>query len=164
LASTSREEVSMKLPYFVDVSLYSEFKISSIERLKPNFHLLHKSVLEPEADEAAKRAERFEQGQLEAPAKIEQPTNQPSDHLWAFGLVGKLVGKSERVVLSRLSTFLARAAGGSNISLPFVSDGHFILECEGPVDSTRRANLDKNSPDLFSRRAHIVGGGGCSPR
>ena len=153
VAAASSEEVEMKLRHFVDLSAYKEFSVKGIERVKPNFHVLSTHI-EQEVEQESN-----------VTTSSDSPTLQPkSRNLYAFGLIGHAIADSEKSLLKRLSVFLARKAGGSNSALPFVANGHFVIEELGEADSTRIANLERYDPEIYMQRAKIVSGGAASPR
>lgn len=163
LSASNKAEVHTKLSYFVDKSIYDEFHIRKLFRIKPNFHMVRRKVIEAEAYFAAKETQQqmAQQGIDEAASPTLQEKN---NHVFAFGLIGHIAGHNEAAIMLRLSNFLAQKSMGSNKPLPFIANGHFVIERLGTSDSTRISDLSKNDPIEFEGGRIVVSGGGCSPR
>ncbi len=127
--------------------------------MKPNFHLIERRIVSAESYFASKEV----QSQLSREANEQKASLQPKNrHMFGVGLIGYIIGSSEKHILLKLSDFLVRKSMGSNAPLPFAEHGHFILEALGEVDDTKRADLAKHELSINGLR--VVSGGGCSPR
>ena len=157
LSSESREDVDIKTRYFIDISLYSEFSIISVTRLKPNFHLIHRNLKESECF-----ADTEMQDQVGKECTDHMTLQRANINMFAFGLIGNIMAGNEKSALLKLSTFLAKKAMGANISLPFSNSGHFVLDKIGETDNTKVSNMTKN--EVFTEQMSLVSGGGCSPK
>ena len=161
LIADSRQDVTDKIAYYVDLSAYDTHNIVQVERIKPNFYTLRRTIFEPEISEASQV--RQEASQEKKADHTSSPTLQNKGrNLFAFGLVGHVVGKSERSIMHMLGNFLLRKANGSNAKLPFAANGHFIIEELGEADSTRMSNIAKHDP--YELHGKPLSAGGCSPR
>lgn len=161
VASQSKDEVEMKLSYFVDKSLYSEFSIKAVQRVKPNFHMISRRVVSDEEYAIAKATEDQMAGSDGAENTV--TLQKRNRNIFAFGCVGNILASSEKQAMKRVSDFLARRSMDSNAKLPFVSAGHLIIEEVGESDSTATPKLDKFENESVGG-ARMIGGGGCSPR
>lgn len=160
LASNNKDEVEAKLSYFVDLSVYVEFSIKAIERIKPNFHIVSRTVLSAEEHQAAKEGLH----QVSDADQEGSTTLQPAgSHIFAFGCVGHVLAGSESAAIKKVSNFLARKSMGGNAQLPFASNGHFVIEAVGESDSTRTNDLSKFE-NFATGNVRMVQGGGTSPR
>ncbi len=161
MIAESRADVADKVAYYVDLSEYTTHNIVKIDRIKPNFYTLRCTVYEPEISETSQV--RKEGSQEKSAGHTESPTLQNTGrNLFAFGLVGHITGKDEKSIMHTLGNFLLRKSQGSNISLPFAANGHFIVEELGEADSTRMSNIAKHDPYLLHGKP--LSAGGCSPR
>ena len=157
LSAENREDVDVKINYFIDISLYSELSIISVNRLKPNFHLIHRNLKQPECITDTETQDQL--GKEYTGHKTLQRANR---NMFAFGLIGNILARNEKSALLKLSTFLAEKAMGANVPLPFSNSGHLVLDKIGETDNTKVSNMTKN--EVFTETMSLVSGGSCSPK
>ena len=161
LKAKSQDDVKRILPHIIDMSAYVKFNITELTRIKPNVHLVERHLLTQEKEMVNGEVDE----QMKIDDKKELPTLQKKNkNIFAFGLIGYISAWDEKNAINKISRFLLQKAINKNIDLPFVSNGHYIIDELGEVDNTKRADLSKCDPLEFKSGRLIVGGGACSPR
>jgi hypothetical protein len=132
ITATSKEDIEIKLAYFIDKSNYRDIAIKNISRIKPNFHLLSRDVLTVEKYFENKEME----AQIRTATTYETPTLQTKNKdQYAFGLIGNIQASCKENALIAISKYLFKKAKNKDEPMPFNSGGKLIIEEIGESDS-----------------------------
>lgn len=162
LQAAQQEELQQKVRYMLDLSRYSSFSITHIEKVRPKFHVL-KSNLIPKEDVQSLRSSvempSAATGSAEA-QRTNQPSSSPGARLFAFGVAGKLVADCEEHAMRKVGKWLLSLGLDKEWGSPLMGGGKLIVEEEGPVDSTVTSQSQLNRMDAthFREQKPVSGG------
>lgn len=111
VTATSLEAVHQKLPYVLDLSVYAEFSVKGIRRVKPNFHVVYSHSVPLDEDEAFVEPD----GQVLHFTRTNQPTNRKQ---YAVGIAGSVTADNEDHALRKLGTYLSSKGTASELHTP----------------------------------------------